>query len=146
MIENKIPKSFDLQTLQIIVDLNDKKRFVFNEDMTKIRACQGHSISTVNLKFINKEPPEFLYHGTALRFFNSINVQGITKQSRQHVHLSIDVETATKVGQRHGQPIVLKIFSKKMFDDNYSFYLSDNNVWLTDYIPIKYFTLDAECV
>lgn len=128
----------DFETLQKIVDTNDKKRFAFNEDKSKIRASQGHSIQSLDLQLEEKEPPEFLYHGTALRFLESITVQGLTKQSRQHVHLSKDEETALKVGQRHGRPVVLKILSKKMFDDGHKFYLSENNVWLTDHIPTKY--------
>lgn len=34
----------DMATLQIIVDTNDKKRFSFNDDKTRIRASQGHSL------------------------------------------------------------------------------------------------------
>lgn len=132
----------DFETLQIIVDTNDKKRFAFNEDKSKIRANQGHSLQSVDLQFEKQEPPEYLFHGTAIRFLDSIRAEGLTKQSRQHVHLSINIETALKVGQRHGKPVVLKIFSKKMFDDGYEFYLSENNVWLTDHVPTKYLTMD----
>lgn len=128
----------DLETLQLIVDTNDKKRFVFNEDRSRIRASQGHSIQSIDLRFEEKEPPEFLYYGTALRFLESITVQGLTKQSRQHVHLSKDEDTALKVGQRHGRPVVLTISSKKMYDEGYKFYLSENDVWLTDCVPIEY--------
>jgi len=132
----------DFETLQMIVDTNDKKRFTFNEDKSKIRANQGHSLQSVDLQLEKQMPPEYLFHGTAIRFLDSIKVEGLTKQSRQHVHLSMNVETALKVGQRHGKPVVLKIFSKKMFDDGYEFYLSDNNVWLTDHVPTKYFVIE----
>lgn len=129
----------DFETLQYIVDTNDKKRFSFNEDKSKIRASQGHSIQTVDLQLEEKIPPEFLYHGTTLRFLESIQLQGLTKQSRQHVHLSINREIALKVGERHGKPVViLTVSSKLMFDAGYKFYLSANGVWLTDNVPPKY--------
>lgn len=58
--------------------------------------------------------------------------------ARHHVHLSHDSETALNVGKRRGNPIVLKIDSKRMYNDGFSFFLSDNNVWLTDHIPVTY--------
>ena len=39
-------------------------------------------------------PPDVLYHGTARRFLESINENGLLPQSRQYVHLSQDNETA----------------------------------------------------
>jgi putative RNA 2'-phosphotransferase len=127
----------DMSTLQKVVATNDKKRFSFNEDETKIRANQGHSIS-IDLNLQPKEPPEFLYHGTAARFLDSIMKQGLVKGNRQHVHLSLNVQTATKVGQRHGNPVVLKVLSKKMHEAGYIFYLSDNGVWLTDHVSVEF--------
>lgn len=120
-----------------IVDTNDKKRYSFNHDRTKIRANQGHSIK-IDLALDPAEPPEFLYHGTATRFVQSIREQGILKGSRQHVHLSLDVQTAVKVGSRHGKVEVLTILSGKMYRDGIVFYVSDNGVWLTDYVDVKY--------
>lgn len=119
------------------METNDKKRFIFNQDKTRIRANQGHSID-INLALIPKQPPEFLYHGTAQSNIDSIFEKGIEKINRQHVHLSEDKETATKVGMRHGKPIILTINTEKMFDDGIEFYLSENNVWLTDFVDIKY--------
>jgi len=87
---------------------------------------------------LTKQPPEFLYHGTAQSNIDSIFEKGIEKRNRQHVHLSQDIETATKVGMRHGKPIILTINTEKMFDDGIEFYLSENNVWLTDFVDIKY--------
>lgn len=126
-----------IEELNEIVETNDKKRFVFNEDKTRIRANQGHSID-INLALIPQKPPEFLYHGTAQSNIDSIFEKGIEKRNRQHVHLSQDIETATKVGMRHGKPVILTINTEKMFDDGIEFYLSENNVWLTDFVDIKY--------
>ncbi|REC55872.1 RNA 2'-phosphotransferase [Chryseobacterium piscium] len=130
-------QGFTFEELNEIVETNDKKRFIFNEDKTRIRANQGHSID-INLALIPQHPPEFLYHGTAQGNIDSILEKGIEKRSRQHVHLSQDKETATKVGMRHGKPIILTINTEKMFEDGLEFYLSENNVWLTDFVEAKY--------
>ena len=58
--------------------------------------------------------------------------------SRLYVHLSEDIETAEKVGKRHGNPIILKIDSKEMYEDGIKFYLSKNGVWLTKEVNNKY--------
>jgi len=132
-----IKTNMDMETLEEVVSTNNKKRFAFNENKTKIRASQGHSIN-VDLQLESKEPPEILYHGTATRFLNSIYDTGLVSKNRIHVHLSSNKETATKVGQRHGKVIILEILSGLMFKDGYKFYISDNEVWLTNNVPTKY--------
>ncbi|PQA91276.1 putative RNA 2'-phosphotransferase [Chryseobacterium piscicola] len=133
-------QGFTFEELNEIVETNDKKRFVFNEDKTRIRANQGHSIG-IDLNLKPQQPPELLYHGSAQANVDSILKTGIEKRSRQHVHLSLDIETATKVGMRHGKPIILTISTGKMFEDGILFYLSENNVWLTDFVNPCYITL-----
>jgi putative RNA 2'-phosphotransferase len=128
-----------ISDIERILEEDDKQRYSFNNDKTKIKANQGHSI-TVNLELQAIEPPKVLYHGTATRFSESIFKEGIKKQKRQYVHLSADIETATKVGKRHGELVVFKVNSQQMYEDGCKFYLSENKVWLTDYVPIKYFS------
>ncbi len=125
------------ELLDYVVENNDKKRFAFNEDKTKIRASQGHSIS-VELNLKETEPSDFLYHGTVEKFLENIKNEGLQRMSRQHVHLSKDRETAVKVGSRRGIPQILTIRSREMHKDGFKFYLSENNVWLTDEVPVKY--------
>lgn len=125
------------QELEEIVDTNDKKRYEFNTNHTKIRARQGHSIP-INVDLQEATPPEYLYHGTATRFLSSIYSDGIKKMSRNYVQLSENIETATEVGKRHGEPVILKIDTELMKDDGVKFYLSNNNVWLTDYVDSHY--------
>ncbi len=123
--------------LEQIVVTNDKKRFSFNEDKSKIRANQGHSIA-VDLALVPQKPPQYLFHGTAERFVRSIHLQGLLKKKRNHVHLCSDELTAAKVGQRHGKPVVLKIQAEKMYHAGYTFFLSANQVWLTNHVPPNY--------
>jgi putative RNA 2'-phosphotransferase len=121
-----------------IVIEDDKQRYSFNDDETKIKANQGHSVE-VNLKLETVKPPNELYHGTSTRFSDSICKHGIMKQNRQYVHLSADLDTANKVGKRHGEPIIFEINSQQMYKEGYKFYLSENKVWLTDYVPTRFF-------
>jgi putative RNA 2'-phosphotransferase len=130
---------FTPEELQNVVAGNDKKRFSLSEDGLWIRANQGHSIK-VELGYAPTAPPEILYHGTAERFLTSIKQQGLIKGKRHHVHLSADVDTATKVGRRHGKPVVLRIEAGRMSQDGFIFYLSANGVWLTDRVPVQYLT------
>jgi putative RNA 2'-phosphotransferase len=128
---------FDFETLQEVVDENDKKRFLLNDDLTKIRANQGHSID-VNLELKVTKAPDFLYHGTVAKFLEEIQIIGLQKMARLHVHLSKDLETAIKVGNRRGAAIILQVDTNAMQDDGFEFYLSENNVWLCDHVPSKY--------
>lgn len=128
------------QDLEEIVLTNDKQRYAFNEDRTKIRANQGHSID-VDLALTTAVPPETLYHGTVSKFLDAIRQEGLRKMSRQHVHLSKDRTTAEKVGSRRGAPVILTIQSGAMHRDGIIFYLSENGVWLTDEVPAKYIDL-----
>lgn len=129
--------SIDIKNLKNIVESSDKQRFKFNDDFSKIRANQGHSIN-VDLTLEQKLPPEILFHGTATRNIDAINRNGLLKQNRHHVHLSSDRETAEKVGIRYGKPIVLKIEAGKMSAVGFEFYLSENGVWLTEKVDTKY--------
>jgi len=127
----------NMKILEEIVRTDEKQRYSFNEDKTKIRANQGHSIP-VDVELKEKEPPEFLFHGTGMKFTSSIDQQGLIPKTRLYVHLSKDVDTAVKVGQRHGKPVVYTVSAKKMYTDGYTFYLSENGVWLTKEVPLKY--------
>jgi putative RNA 2'-phosphotransferase len=141
LIEASSRRGFDFtpEELQNVVAGNDKKRFSLSEDGLLIRANQGHSVK-VELGYAPTAPPEILYHGTAERFLTSIKQEGLIKGKRHHVHLSADVDTATKVGRRHGKPVVLRIEVGRMRQDGFIFYLSANGVWLTDCVPVQYLT------
>lgn len=127
----------DMETLEEIVRTNEKQRFSFNEDKTKIRANQGHTIP-VDVELDEKEPPEVLYHGTGEKYVESIDCTGLVPRQRLYVHLSTDKEMAAKVGQRHGKPVVYRVNSGQMAKEGFIFYLSVNGVWLTKAVPVQY--------
>jgi putative RNA 2'-phosphotransferase len=120
-----------------VVETSDKKRFSISADGLRIRAAQGHSVS-VELGLLPKEPPPMLYHGTATRFVEAILQQGLKPQARQQVHLSLDEETARRVGARHGKPYIFKVDALAMHVSGMKFYLADNGVWLTDRVPPEF--------
>lgn len=124
------------ELLDIVVN-NDKQRYEFNDDKSRIRARQGHSVK-VDVELKEVTPPDVLYHGTATRFIDSIRKIGLVKGTRQHVHLSFTEDTALNVGSRHGEPVILTIIAKQMVADGIKFYLSNNGVWLTDFVDVKY--------
>lgn len=126
-----------LAELEEAVATSDKQRFSFNETGTCIRANQGHSID-VDLELQPQIPPDVLYHGTGEQSVPAILQSGLLKMSRHHVHLSKDVETARKVGMRHGRPVILAIAAFDMHQIGFTFYYSDNGVWLVDEVPPQY--------
>jgi putative RNA 2'-phosphotransferase len=128
---------FTLDELKEVVKTNDKQRFSFNDDYTMIKANQGHSID-VELKLKEIKPPSILYHGTPKTAVDSIKKTGLSKQKRHHVHLSPDKETASKVGSRRGDYVILEIEAMRMRADGHKIYISDNGVYLTDKVPVEY--------
>lgn len=131
------PLAMDRAVLDEVVAKNDKQRFSYSPDGQKIRANQGHSVA-IDLNLSPQNPPDVLYHGTAIKNLESIWQTGLTAQTRHHVHLSSDVATAIKVGKRHGKVAVLEVNAGQMQADGCVFYCSDNGVWLTDCVLPKY--------
>lgn len=121
-----------------VVNTDEKARYSIRDGM--IRANQGHSIDVdLNLKAV--VPPDILYHGTTERFYSNIMCAGLMKMARHHVHLTDSVDNALSVGSRRGTPLIFKIETRKMYDDGCLFFLSENNVWLTDYVNSKYLSI-----
>lgn len=128
-------------TLFEIVATSDKKRFSLSDDGKRIRAAQGHSVQ-VDLGLTPVTPPAVLFHGTASTTVASIMKDGLLPRGRQQVHLSADIDTAKKVGMRHGKPVILQIKAGQMSKDGHLFFQADNGVWLTDQVPATYLSLD----
>lgn len=123
--------------IETVVAISDKQRFAISEDGLRIRANQGHSID-VDLALEAVAPPIHLYHGTATRFVEAIRREGLSRRSRHHVHLSADVDTAQRVGARHGRPVVLVVRAAEMAAAGRVFHRSANGVWLTDAVPVAF--------
>lgn len=131
-------RQIDRETLERIVREDNKQRYSFSDDHTRIRANQGHSIQ-VDVELRKIQPPQYLYHGTATRFLSTIQTEGIKRMNRQYVHLSPDYQTAIAVGRRYGVPVVLRVEAGAMAQSGTTFFLSENGVWLCEYVPPGYF-------
>jgi putative RNA 2'-phosphotransferase len=123
--------------IEAVVADSDKQRFAISEDGLRIRANQGHSIE-VDLALAVVAPPDRLYHGTATRFVDAIRREGLLRRDRHHVHLSADIDTAWRVGARHGKPVVLTIRAAEMATAGHVFRCSANGVWLADAVPVDF--------
>lgn len=134
---------FDLDELKEVVETCVKQRFSFSDDFSSIKANQGHTVD-VEIKFKEIAAPPILYHGTVDKFMDSIKKKGLIPGNRHHVHLSKDEVTAIDVGKRRGYPVILEINSRKMQDDSFKFYISDNGVFLTDIVPPEYITIQKK--
>jgi len=130
-------RPFHMELLEEIVRTDEKQRYSFNEDKTLIRANQGHSVP-VDVELPVVRPPEYLWHGTGQKYVESIDQQGLIPKSRLYVHLSGDMETARKVGARHGKPVLYLVASRQMEQDGFVFFRSVNGVWLTKAVPAGY--------
>jgi len=135
---NRKAPPLSVEIIERAVEQCDKQRYALSADGTRIRAKQGHSFA-VDLGLKSSIPPVVLYHGTVDRFFSSIMREGLTPQTRQHVHLSHEKETALTVGgRRKGEVIILEIDAKAMLAAGHVFQQSENGVWLTDAVPSEF--------
>lgn len=133
----------DRALLEEVVATSDKQRFAFSPDRSQIRANQGHSVA-VDLALPTTIPPPVLYHGTALLNLPSIKTSGLVAGSRHDVHLSVNTDTAKRVGERHGRPVVLKVDAARMHADGHKFQISANGVWLVAAVPQAYIEVLSE--
>lgn len=132
----------DMESLIQIVEINDKTRFRFKDNRTKIKASQGHSIPILP-DFKQATPPLILYHGTTIDNKKKILRSGLNKMRRHHVHMTDNLKTSNEVGMRYAKYQnklwIIKIDTVAMINAGYKFYISDNEVWLTDEVPTKFF-------
>lgn len=123
--------------LAYVVENNPKQRFEFDATGKRIRARQGHSVD-VELGYTASVPPDVLFHGTATRFLESIFAEGLTRRRRHHVHLGTDTKLMLEVASRHGRPALLRIDAAQMLADGHAFFVTANDVWLTEHVPPRY--------
>ncbi len=142
-----IKKSFDAGVLldrpilRQVVEGGEKKRFSFNGDGSRVRANYGHSIPVTPVH-APAAPPEFLYHGTAKEYSQSIENEGIGPGTRHYVHLVEDMKTAIQVGSRHGEPVVIIVKAKAMHEDGFEFFKTESGIWLTKEVPKEYIEIE----
>ncbi len=129
-------KDISIDDLYEMMNHIHKKRFII--EGSRISVLYGHSIK-ITLKYKPMIPPTYLYHGTNHNAYQSIKKDGIVSMKRQYVHLSNDLETATKVALRTTKkPVILQIDALQAYQDGVSFYYANDNTYLCDYVDPKY--------
>jgi putative RNA 2'-phosphotransferase len=128
--------------LEHVVATNDKRRFAFDPTGTRIRASQGHSVG-VDLGYQPTTPPDVLFHGTPARNVPAILREGLRAGNRHAVHLSPDVATARKVGERRGRAVVLRVDAGRLAAAGVVFTRSANGVWLVDAVPPEFLSTEG---
>lgn len=126
-----------LEQILTVVEEDDKERFGVSE--THIWARQGHSIA-VQQELRVAEDVTVLFHGTKRDVLSKIQEEGLSPRGRQHVHMSVDEDTAVKVAaRRSGESVILRIDAAAMMQEGFTIWVSDNGVFLADKVPPKFF-------
>lgn len=134
---------FSLEELVDIVKNDQKGRFELDEQMMRVRALYGHSVDVYPDLQVGI-PPETLYHGTSLDRLDNILKEGLKPMRRKFVHLSADIDTALKVGMRHGTPVLFKLNAQRMAENGNVFYLSrstKSEIWVVESVLPEFLTL-----
>lgn len=132
--------ALSIEEIDMIINSDNKRRFELSESGKMVRARYGHSVN-IELNLTSAEPPEFLWHGSVRTALSDITDSGILPRSRQFVHLTNDLESATATGARHGEPASILVVARKMYKDGYKFYRVTDSIWLTKHIPCKYIVI-----
>lgn len=120
-----------VQEILSVAAADSKQRFTVL--FGAIRAAQGHTHPSVTVTFsAPKEVPEFLWHGTTQKAWETIQVEGLKPMQRQKVHLSSSPETAVQVGARRQGPHVLLKISTASLE---GLEISENGVWMINHVP-----------
>ena len=128
------------ELLDRIVREDTKGRYRFSPDGSRIKACQGHSISWIQPELTVQPPPEYLYHGTTREAYEKIrSTGGICRMGRHAVHMQAEETKSWQSAKRwRKEPVVLKIHAGKMQEDGIVFGVSDNGIWCAEAVPVKY--------
>ena len=140
------------ERIQKIVAGNDKQRFQILEEKhhSFIRATQGHTmkcVATEDLLTKITGPGQYpvVVHGTFSKFWPLIEAGGLKRMTRNHIHFApgLPKEEGVVSGMRAACDIIIEIDLPHAMKDGIDFYISDNNVILTEglegVLPPKYF-------
>ncbi|KAG7093546.1 hypothetical protein E1B28_007216 [Marasmius oreades] len=143
-------RELDFTTLEKVVEMDEKQRFTISYEPHTgapgsssqlehwwIRANQGHSLtSVVDLELKRLKSPEdvpMAIHGTSAQAWKTIATEGLSRKSRNHIHLAQGlIKDGIISGTRSGVRVLIYIDLEKAMSDGIKFYLSSNGVVLTE--------------
>jgi 2'-phosphotransferase len=160
LLANQRLQGLDFPVLQEIIKKDAKKRYDLLFEATSdatgaetgvwwVRANQGHSIKTVQLELqpvLSSADIAMAVHGTTLHAWQSISTQGLSKMSRNHIHLAQGIAGGNIVsGMRNSSQIYIYIDIELAISAGIKFFLSVNGVVLTagderGFLPPQFFS------
>lgn len=129
-----------VEKVQQVVQADSKTRFTLRQAANGellIRANQGHSIPLAELELVevrdSAECPVVL-HGTYLKHWPSIQLEGLKKMGRNHIHLATGRfgDPGVTSGIRKSCDLFIYIDIQKAMSDGITFLRSSNGVILTN--------------
>jgi putative RNA 2'-phosphotransferase len=129
-----------VEDLQEIVDTDEKQRYSLSNG--RVKANYGHSC--IKVAYPSAVPPDILIHGTSLATWETIRTDGIRSMNRSYVHLSSSRDFAILAGRRKSKVSSLVLLHAQALEAHKAgilFYLSDNGVWLAEYVPPQFISL-----
>eukprot|EP00877_Chromochloris_zofingiensis_P013551 jgi/Chrzof1/844/Cz01g31040.t1 len=127
-----------------VVETNDKKRFVLDEDSDppKIRAAQGHSVDIAEPVFVQvlqAETVPVAIHHTSSEGWQAIQQSGeLRRMARTHIHFATEPH---HLRRNKWANVLLRLHLKDALAAGHKFYLSTNHVLLCEGpLPVQYVT------
>ncbi|CAK1543298.1 unnamed protein product [Leptosia nina] len=141
LLRHKKFRKYNFNDIKRVVDSNDKQRFKLrlnpSTSLWEIKANQGHSIKSVKnselIPIIQDKYP-LVIHGTYLRNWDNIKIQGLSHMSRNHIHFAkgLPNDPNIKSGIRRDAQVLIYINLKKALQGGIKFFESENGVILTE--------------
>jgi putative RNA 2'-phosphotransferase len=129
-----------VEDLKEIVDTDEKQRYSLING--RIKANYGHSC--IKVAYQSQVPPEILLHGTSLATWEKIRTDGMRSMNRSYVHLSASRGFAVLAGRRKSKVsslVLLHVQALEAHNAGTIFYLSDNAVWLAEYVSPEFISV-----
>ncbi len=125
-----------------VIDTDPKGRYQFRDGM--IRATYAHSVD-IDLDLPTRNIPDELFYPTTKEELDILLETGLKPSDRKRVHLSLAYENAMDAGRvRDPFPVIMKINTKAMIEDELIIKKAGTTVYLTDEVDPKYITVMEE--
>ena len=149
-------RRWSVEDVRVVVETNSKQRFALKTDGDTgelwIRANQGHTVRSVQDDALLTEitdPAELptVVHGTYLAALPAIQVAGLSRMGRNHIHFAVGMPEGAGVisGMRASAEVVIQLDVAATMAAGIKLYRSANNVVLSPgnasgHIPPEYFS------
>lgn len=123
-VSKKYP--IDIDILEEIVYTDNRQRYQFNHNHTRIRATRRTLNSKTDL--VRSKPPENLYFVASKKQIDAIDRDGLMPKESRYVRLTDNIKP-------NKTAFAYRISSGLMHNASFIFYRSNNGDWLTERIP-----------